>query len=63
LFIEKAQTYDAVESTQQAFQAARAFGRFQSLLADLAAPGLHDTIPDYSPRDQNSYQSISNSYQ
>ena len=29
-FIEKARTYDAVESTDQAFQAARAFGRFQN---------------------------------
>src|ERR1700743_116119 len=28
-FIEKARTFDAVESTQQAFQAARAFGQFQ----------------------------------
>ncbi len=47
LFIEKAKTYDAVESTQQAFQAAQAFGRFQTLLADLPAPRLHDTIPDF----------------
>ena len=47
IFIEKAQTYDAVESPQQAFQAARAFGRFQKLLSDLPAPRLHDTIPDF----------------
>jgi len=47
LFIEKARTYDAVESTDQAFQAARAFGRFQMLLADLPAPRLHDTIPNF----------------
>ena len=46
-FIEKARTYDAVESTEQAFQAARAFGRFQELLAGLPAPRLHDTIPDF----------------
>lgn len=46
-FIEKARTYDAVESPQQAFQAARAFGQFQKLLADLPAPRLHDTIPDF----------------
>jgi len=44
-FIERAHTYDAVESTQQAFQAGRAFGRFQKLLADLPAPPLHATIP------------------
>ncbi len=47
LFIEQARTFDAVESTQQAFQAARAFGQFQKLLADLPAPRLHDTIPDF----------------
>ena len=46
-FIENARTYDAVESTEQAFQAAKAFGRFQKLLADLPAPRLHDTIPDF----------------
>ena len=47
IFIENARTYDAVESPQQAFQAARAFGRFQKLLADLPAPRLHDTVPDF----------------
>lgn len=47
LFIEKARTYDAVESTDQAFKAAKAFGQFQKLLADLPAPRLHDTIPDF----------------
>jgi hypothetical protein len=47
IFIEKARTYDAVESTTQAFQAAQAFGKFQKLLADLPAPRLHDTIPDF----------------
>jgi hypothetical protein len=47
IFMENARTYDAVESPQQAFQAARAFGRFQKLLADLLAPRLHDTIPGF----------------
>ncbi len=46
-FIEGARTYDAVESTGQAFQAARAFGQFQQLLANLPAPRLNDTIPDF----------------
>ena len=46
-FIEKASTYDAVESTDQAYQAARAFGRFQTLLGGLPEPRLHDTIPDF----------------
>lgn len=47
LFIEQARTYDTVQSTAQAFEAARAFGRFQSLLVDLPAPRLHETIPDF----------------
>jgi aminoglycoside phosphotransferase (APT) family kinase protein len=46
-FIEQARTYDAIESPRQAFEAARAFGRFQGMLADLPAPRLHDTIPDF----------------
>jgi Phosphotransferase enzyme family len=46
-FIENAHTYDAVESADQAFQAAKAFGRFQKLLVDLPAPRLHDTIKDF----------------
>ncbi len=46
-FIENARTFDAVESPKQAFEAARAFGQFQQLLADLADPRLHDTIPDF----------------
>jgi hypothetical protein len=46
-FIERAHSYDAVENTQQAFEAASAFGRFQKLLAGLPAPRLHNTIPDF----------------
>jgi hypothetical protein len=46
-FIEKASSYDAVESAEQAFQAGRAFGQFQHLLSGLPAPRLHDTIPDF----------------
>jgi aminoglycoside phosphotransferase (APT) family kinase protein len=47
IFIEKARTYDAIETAKQAFEAAKAFGRFQRMLADLPAPTLHDTIPDF----------------
>jgi hypothetical protein len=47
VFIEKARTYDAVESPRQAFETAKAFGRFQKLLADLPAPRLQHTIPDF----------------
>lgn len=46
-FIEGARTFDVMTDPTVAFQAARAFGRFQSLLADLAAPGLHATIPGF----------------
>lgn len=47
LFIEKARTFDAIESPKQAYEAAKAFGRFQGMLADFPAPRLHDTIPDF----------------
>ncbi len=47
LFIERARTYDAVDTPAQAFEGAKAFGRFQKMLADLPAPRLHDTIPDF----------------
>lgn len=46
-FIGGARTYDAIESEQQAFEGARAFGRFIQMLADLPAPRLHDTIPGF----------------
>jgi aminoglycoside phosphotransferase (APT) family kinase protein len=46
-FIANASTYDAVESTDQAFQAARAFGRFQKMLEGLPAAQLNETIPDF----------------
>jgi Ser/Thr protein kinase RdoA (MazF antagonist) len=45
LFIEKAKTYDQIEEARQAYAAARAFGDFQRLLADLPTPRLHETIP------------------
>ena len=35
------------QTPAQAEQAGRAFGEFQSLLADLPAPRLHETIPDF----------------
>ena len=46
-FIEKTHTVDVVSSPSQAFAAARAFGQFQKLLADLPAPSLHEVIPDF----------------
>lgn len=47
VFIEGARSFDAVESPAQAWQAAKAFGEFQKQLADLPAPRLYDTIPDF----------------
>jgi Ser/Thr protein kinase RdoA (MazF antagonist) len=47
IFIEGAKTYDAIESPQQAYEAAKAFGQFQKLLADIPSPRLHDTIPGF----------------
>jgi aminoglycoside phosphotransferase (APT) family kinase protein len=43
-FIEGAHSVDKVTSEDQARQAARAFGRFQSDLVDLAGARLHETI-------------------
>jgi hypothetical protein len=47
LFIERAKSYDQIESPRQAFEAARAFGEFQKQLADLPWPRLRDTIPNF----------------
>lgn len=46
-FVENADSFDRVESPRQAFEAARAFGEFQAMLADLPAPRLHETIPNF----------------
>ena len=47
LFLERARSYDQIETPAQAFEAARAFGEFQNQLADLPAPRLRDTIPNF----------------
>lgn len=47
LFIEKASTHDVVGSRDQAFQAAAAFGAFQSMVKDLPEPRLHETVPGF----------------
>ncbi len=47
LFIERATTYDVVETPAQAREVARAFGEFQRQVTDLAPPPLVDTIPDF----------------
>lgn len=47
VFVEGVQTFEAVQTPQQAFQAGKAFGFFQSLLVDLPGERLHETIPDF----------------
>jgi Ser/Thr protein kinase RdoA (MazF antagonist) len=46
-FIEGARGYDELETNEQAYQAARAFGEFQKLAATLGGERLHETIPDF----------------
>lgn len=47
VFIEGVETFEAVQSPQQAFQAGRAFGEFQRLLVDLPGERLVETIPGF----------------
>jgi Ser/Thr protein kinase RdoA (MazF antagonist) len=47
LFIEGARTHDVARNPDQVYQAARAFGRFQMMMADLPGERLHDTIPNF----------------
>ena len=46
-FIEGATSYDVLTTHAQAYEVARAFGRFQTMLADLPEPPLHETIPQF----------------
>src|SRR5437899_5850426 len=47
IFIEGVETFEAVQSREQAYQAGRAFGDFQRLLVDLPGERLFETIPDF----------------
>ena len=46
-FIEEGRSYDVPENDMHAFEAAKAFGRFQSNLNDLGRSTLVETIPDF----------------
>lgn len=46
-FIEGAKTFDEVKSEAQAFEAAKAFGAFQRMLADLPGGRLAESIPHF----------------
>jgi hypothetical protein len=47
VFVEGVETYEAVQSPEQAYQAGRAFGDFQHSLVDLPGERLFETIPDF----------------
>lgn len=47
VFIEGVQTFEAVQTQKQAFEAGRAFGEFQNHLVDLPGERLLETIPDF----------------
>ncbi|OHB71590.1 MAG: mucin desulfatase [Planctomycetes bacterium RBG_16_43_13] len=47
MFIERAKTVSVVQTPKQAYEVAKAFGQFQSLLNDLPGPRLKETIPDF----------------
>ncbi len=47
IFIENAKTFDIIETPEQAYQAAKAFGRFQTTLVDMPGGRLLETIPDF----------------
>ncbi|MFT5634293.1 MAG: thiamine kinase-like enzyme [Rubritalea sp.] len=46
-YIENCHTYDVVENSRQAYQAAKAFGSFQDLVSDLPVEEVAETIPDF----------------
>ncbi len=46
-FIDNAHSYNVVENTEIAHEGGKAFGLFMSLLADLPADRLTETIPDF----------------
>ena len=60
VFVEGVETFESVQSPQQAFQAGKAFGLFQSLLVDLAGDRLHETIPDFH-NTQKRFEALVNS--
>jgi hypothetical protein len=47
LFVENHVAFDVVETTSQAFEAAKAFGEFQCQLADIPGGRMVETIPNF----------------
>jgi Ser/Thr protein kinase RdoA (MazF antagonist) len=46
-FIEGAQTYETIESSEHVYNASKAIGNFQRLLSDFPITRLYETIPDF----------------
>ena len=46
-FVKNSHTIDVVNSTEQAYEAARQFARFTKLLSDFPVEKLHITLPDF----------------
>lgn len=44
-FLKDTRSYDIIESSTQAYEGGKAYGRFQALLSDLDANSLNETIP------------------
>ena len=47
VFVDGARSYDVVESPEQLYNAAKAFGKFQNMLADFPAEKLYEVIPRF----------------
>jgi hypothetical protein len=60
VFIEKATSYDVIETPAQATEAAAGFGEFQKQLSDLGGKRLHETIPafHYTPGRFESFEAV-----
>ncbi len=58
-FVEGASIFDTVTSPRIAYEAGRAFGRFQKLLLDLPSPRLVETIPGFHDTEHRYRQFLS----
>ncbi|MBQ6263340.1 MAG: aminoglycoside phosphotransferase family protein [Clostridia bacterium] len=47
VYVDGVKSYDVAESPDLLYQAARAFGKFQNMLADFPAGTLHEVIPSF----------------
>lgn len=46
-FLGNTKSYDLVETSKQAFEGGKAFGRFQAMLSDIPAGEMFEVIPDF----------------